>query len=222
MLFYLFYPPKCRCCSQFTASYRDLLCLACELEFATLDIQVDALSHISDLFYGRHHLICAQSITTYTKDGVVQRLIHALKYHGVQQVGAYFAKAYAKKITILHQKHHFDFIIPVPLHKQKLSERGYNQLTVFGKELSKILDVPFVEDTLIRSHYDTTQTKFGRLQRVNKSDNPFGLKQAAFLKDKHILLIDDVITTGSTLHYCLEVLQQITQKCSILTMAFTE
>lgn len=222
MLFYLFYPPKCRCCAQFTASYQDLLCLACEAEFSTFDVQVDALSRILDIFYGRHQLICAQSVTIYTKNSVVQRLIHALKYQGVQEVGAYFAKAYAHKIKGLHQKHHFDFIIPVPLHKRKQAERGYNQLTVFGNELSKITGVPFVEHILIRSHYDTTQTKFGRLQRVNKTGNPFGLKDAAFLKDKHILLIDDVITTGSTLHYCLDLLHQKTQKCSVLTMAFTE
>lgn len=222
MLFYLFYPPKCRCCSQFTSSYKNLLCLACEAEFTPLDMQVDAFSRMVDLFYGRHQFIFAQSIAMYTKDSVVQRLIHALKYQGVQDVGVYFAKAYAKKIQALHQKQPFDFIIPVPLHKRKWAERGYNQLTVFGRELSKIVDVPFVENVLIRSHYDTTQTKFGRLQRVSKTGNPFSLKNASLIENKHVLLIDDVITTGATLHQCLAVLQQKTQKYSILTMAFTE
>ena len=222
MFFYLFYPPKCRVCSQWTTSYKEILCLSCENEFNILDINVDSLSRISEKFFGTHHLVCAQSISVYTKDSVVQKLIHALKYEGRQEVGVYFANAYAHKIKKLHQKHHFDIILPVPLHIRKKSERGYNQLTYFGKELSKILSVPYHEGILIRTHYDTSQTKFGYFQRVNKVANPFAVKKADFLRNKHILLIDDVITTGATLRNCLDALSPLGAHCSILAMAFTE
>jgi len=116
-----------------------------------------------------------------------------------------------------------DCIIPVPLHPKKMRERGYNQVTKFGKQLSFYLKKPFISNELVRISSTKTQTFKSRFERFNHLDTKFHLKNPAKFNNKHILLIDDVITTGATLEACAkEFLKAENCKISILTMAYTE
>jgi ComF family protein len=116
-----------------------------------------------------------------------------------------------------------DFIIPVPLHLKKLKRRGYNQVTKFGQTLSFHLDIPFLENVLVRTSTSKTQTFKARFERFNNLDTKFLLDNTSIFTKKHVLLIDDVITTGATLEACARELQKTEGiKISILTMAYTE
>ena len=116
-----------------------------------------------------------------------------------------------------------DFIIPVPLHKDKFRLRGYNQLTTFGKSLSSILNIEYLEGVLIRNTAAKTQTFKKRVERFKSLMNNFSIKNTVALKDKHVLLIDDVVTTGATLETCcIELLKVENLKISVVTIALTE
>jgi len=116
-----------------------------------------------------------------------------------------------------------DFIIPVPIHSKKKKIRGYNQVTKFGECLSTHLNIPFVEDILIRQSTTKTQTLKSRFDRFKNLETKFLLTDTKAFKGKHILIIDDVITTGATLEACaLALLKTSNLRISILTMAYTE
>jgi ComF family protein len=116
-----------------------------------------------------------------------------------------------------------DYILPVPLHIKKQQKRGYNQLTKFGESLSTILDTKYLENVLIRSSTTKTQTFKNRVERFKNLMTNFSITNTALLKNKHILLIDDVVTTGATLEACCkELLKAENIKISIATIALTE
>ena len=116
-----------------------------------------------------------------------------------------------------------DFIVPVPIHAKKKKIRGYNQVTKFGECLSMHLNVPLNEDVLIRQSATKTQTLKSRFERFNDLESKFSARNTAVFKEKHILIIDDVITTGATLEACAqELLKTPGIKISILTMSYTE
>ena len=116
-----------------------------------------------------------------------------------------------------------DYILPVPLHIKKQQKRGYNQLTKFGESLSTILDTKYLENVLIRSSTTKTQTFKNRVERFKNLMTNFSITNIALLENKHILLIDDVVTTGATLEACCkELLKAENIKISIATIALTE
>ena len=127
---------------------------------------------------------------------------------------------------ILKQNKEFsdiDFIVPVPLHKKKQQQRGYNQVTKFGESLSYHLGKPFLENILLRIVKSKTQTFKNRFERLNTIDKIFELNNRTIFTNKHILLIDDVVTTGATLEACAKEIQKTENiKISILTMTHTE
>jgi len=127
---------------------------------------------------------------------------------------------------ILKQNNAFsdiDFIVPVPLHKKKQQQRGYNQVTKFGESLSYHLGKPFLENILLRIVKSKTQTFKNRFERLNTIDKIFELNNRTIFTNKHILLIDDVVTTGATLEACAKEIQKTENiKISILTMTHTE
>ena len=111
----------------------------------------------------------------------------------------------------------------MPLHKKKLRKRGYNQLTKFGKSLSTILNIEYLEDVLIRNSDTKTQTFKNRVERFKNLMNNFSIRDTVLLKNKHVLLIDDVVTTGATLEACCkQLIKAESIKISIVTIALTE
>lgn len=178
---------------------------------------------VSETFYGRILIEKAFSLLVFRKEGITKKLIHDLKYKGNEEVGSFFGNWLG---TILKENQEFknvDYIIPVPLHPEKLKERGYNQVTKFGETLSNHLNIPFLENYLVRTSSTKTQTFKARFERFNNIETKFLLESPDFFDNKHILLIDDVITTGATLEACAkEFMKSKDCKISILTMAYTE
>jgi ComF family protein len=221
-VFDLFFPKLCLSCSDVLRTGEKTLCAYCRHDLPVTDHFFNPQNEIHRKFYGRLPLEYAASMVYFFKEGMVQRLMHQLKYRGQQQVGQYFGSWGGQLLSQGWLENDFDYIIPVPLHKKRLRERGYNQLTLFGQELSKSLQIPFKEDLLHRDLYDVTQTKKNFLDRTSHKKTYFGIHQDDTLRGSHFLLIDDVITSGSTLESCGKLLLSIPNcRLSILTIAYT-
>ena len=222
-LFYLFYPKLCAACEQNLVENETIICTLCRHDLPLISFQDFNKNKISDTFYGRVLIEKAFPLLFFRKTGITKKLIHDLKYKGNQEIGIFFGDWLGKILKDNQQFKNVDFIIPVPLHPKKLKERGYNQVTKFGKVLSKHLDILFLENYLVRISSTKTQTFKARFERFNNIDTKFLLKNPTFFNNKHVLLIDDVLTTGATLEACSkEFLKSKDCKISILTMAYTE
>jgi ComF family protein len=156
------------------------------------------------------------------KKGIVQEIIHGLKYRGHEEIGTVFGDWISEDLKTLAVTNTFDAIIPVPLHKKRLRERGYNQVTTFGLALSNSLEVPYNETLLQRNVYSKTQVKKDLLGRTSIIDSLFDVTFTETDHNKHYLLIDDVLTTGATLEACGRALLKIPgAKISIVCMAMS-
>jgi len=171
-------------------------------------------------FYGKIEIEYASAFVYFNKKGIVQELIHNLKYKGQQEIGAVLGIWYVEDLKELKLENSFDVIIPVPLHKRKFRERGYNQVTAFGKALAEGLDIQYDETVLYRKKYSKTQSKKNLLGRSENIENIFDVISTEKHQNKHLLLVDDVLTTGATLEACSRALLKIPNiKISIVCMA---
>jgi ComF family protein len=156
-----------------------------------------------NIFYGRSSIQNIFSLLYYTKKGITQKMIHELKYKNREEIGVFFGQWIAYELKNTSRFTNIDYIIPVPLHSTRYRERGYNQLTKFGKTLSKQLKIPYKSNLLIRKSKAKKQAlKKQLLERFTDNHSKFDLVNPSFLNNKHVLLIDDVITTGATIDAC--------------------
>jgi len=154
----------------------------------------------------------------FSKSGRVQHLLHQLKYRNHPEIGVTLGRVYGEKMKNESElPTNVDLIIPIPLHPARKRKRGYNQSAKFAEGLSETLEIPFTDELLERRIKTETQTRKSRLNRWENISGVFGLKNPALLEGKKILLVDDVITTGSTLEACSQVL--IDQGCPQLSIA---
>uniref|UniRef100_UPI00404B4FCE ComF family protein n=1 Tax=Flavobacterium sp. TaxID=239 RepID=UPI00404B4FCE len=218
----IFYPRICLSCQDLLLPSEDLLCAGCYHQLAFTNIYKQENNSLHQLFFARIQLNHASSILYFQKGSVTQKLIHNLKYKGKQEVGTLLANLYQNELIEIHQIHKFDVIIPIPLHKKRLQERGYNQLTTFCVAISEILKIPLDDHFLLKNKNTKTQTKKDFSERLKEEIPLFSFENPDKYKNKHILLIDDVITTGSTLENALKTLSKIENaSLSVITMACT-
>jgi ComF family protein len=174
-------------------------------------------------FYGRIPVEHVSALVYFHKKGIVQELIHSLKYRGQEAIGTVLGEWYAEELKNIPVLSTIDTIIPVPLHPKKLRERGYNQVTEFGNALAKKLEIPVNNSILYRQVYSKTQSQKNRLGRTEGIDTIFDVSFDEKDHNKHFLLIDDVITTGATLEVCAKALLKIPgTKISIVCMAMAD
>jgi len=174
-------------------------------------------------FYGRIPVEHVSALVYFHKKGIVQELIHSLKYRGQEAIGTVLGEWYGEELKSSQLLQTVDAIIPVPLHPKKLQERGYNQVTEFGNALAKKLEIPVNNSILYRQVYSKTQSQKNRLGRTEGIDTIFGVSFDERDHNKHFLLIDDVITTGATLEVCAKALLKIPgTKISIVCMAMAD
>jgi competence protein ComFC len=221
--FRIFYPDLCANCENQLEKNENTICTFCRHDLPLTNFTNYSENKIAKTFYGRIIIEKANTLLFYRKEGITKKLIHELKYKGNEEIGSFFGNWLGE---ILKQNNEFsdiNLIVPVPLHPKKLKQRGYNQVSKFGEKLSYHLNKPFLENVLLRTSTSKTQTFKARFERFNNNDTKFQSNNTSSFKNKHILLIDDVITTGATIESCAKELQKTEGvKISILTMAYTE
>lgn len=224
MLQYLFnivYPKVCLGCQILLLKGESFICTQCFYDLPYTHHQTNEINETYQKFYGLVPIEFGISFLYFNEKGIVQQLIHHLKYKGKQEIGTYLGNLLASKLESLLQKYPIDEIIPVPLHKKRLKQRGYNQIETFGKTLSNKLNIVYNNKLLFRNIYLETQTRKNKEER-QQTQNIFEAQFSEENHNKHYLLIDDVITTGSTLEKCAQTLLQIPQaRVSIATIAYT-
>lgn len=222
-IFTIFFPEVCLSCNEYLATNESVICLNCRHDLPLTNFSFEENNLIEKSFYGRIPLENATSLFYFFKKGNVQRLIHELKYNKQQQVGTFIGNWLGEQLVESNRFSTIDCIIPVPLHPKKLKKRGYNQVTTFGESLAKKLAIPFYSTILIRVSSTNTQTKKLRFDRWKNVQELFHVQNNFTLENKHILLIDDVITTGATLEACYDALNKTKNlKISIACMAYTK
>ena len=222
-LLHLFFPPTCAGCKTILIANENVICTSCRHEMPLTQHHLNPENDAYKKFYGRIPVEHVSALVYFHKKGIVQELIHSLKYRGQEAIGTVLGEWYAEELKSSQLLQTVDAIIPVPLHPQKLRERGYNQVTEFGNALAKSLQIPLNTSILFRQVYSKTQSQKNRLGRTEGIDTIFDVSFDEKDHNKHFLLIDDVITTGATLEVCAKALLKIPgTKISIVCMAMAD
>ena len=217
----LFYPRLCAGCQTALVRGEKVICLGCLLDLPKTGFEKVADNPVAQLFWGRAEIRFATALCSFDKGGIMQQLMYQLKYKGSRETGEILGKVLGNELKQSDVFPAIDFVVPVPLHPRRERERGYNQSTVIGRGLAKILEKPLVTGNLVRIHYSETQTRKGKYERWENVKELFGVRYPGTFEGKHLLLVDDVITTGATLEACAKVLLQIPgAKVSIATLAY--
>jgi len=204
----LIYPQVCCACGNTLFKHEEVVCNQCYVSLPKTNFHLDPQNPVQKIFYGRAEVKLAASFLLFQKKGGVQKMLHALKYRAKPEVGHLLGKWYGADLKKNHVFAGCDCIVPVPLHKKRLRKRGYNQSEYFAKGLSEELQVPVLNGVLLKKHFTETQTYKTREERWQNTLHSFEMKNAEVLKDKSILLVDDVITTGATTEACVMQLQK--------------
>jgi ComF family protein len=217
-LFQFFFPELCVACGQLLTSKEKVLCTSCFYHLPRTDFHKFNDNPVSQLFWGRVKIEYASSWFYYFKGSIYQSLIHKLKYKGRKDIGIEMGKAFASEI-LSSAITEADFLIPVPLHPRKLAQRGYNQSEIIASGMNIIFKKKVLTDVLIRTSFTDTQTRKSRFERYINMEGKFVVRDKLPALHKHILLIDDVVTTGSTIESCVLALSEVPGiKISVATL----
>jgi ComF family protein len=219
----LFYPNVCSGCNAFLLQNEIVICTVCRHEIPLTNHHLKIENELFKRFYGRIPLEYASALFYFHKKGIVQELIHNLKYRGHQEIGKVIGDWFVEDLKNSEIIKTVNQIIPVPLHKKRLKKRGYNQVTTFGESLSNNLQIPYNDSVLVRKVYSETQVMKNLLDRNDANSEIFDVVFTEKEHNQHFLLIDDVVTTGATLELCAKQLLKIPgAKISIVCMAMSQ
>ena len=216
----LFWPNVCACCSTGLTRGERYICSHCLYELPTTQFHKEDDNPVAQIFWGRATVEHATAGYFFRKGNSIQKLVHQVKYKGQKEMGTVLGREMGKHLCNSSFSD-IDLIAPVPLHPQKLRKRGYNQSEWIARGVAEVLEKPIDIQTLERRFFTATQTRKKRFDRWENVDTGFGLVHPETFAGRHVLLIDDVITTGSTLEACIQaILTAPESKVSIAALAF--
>ena len=219
-LIHLFYPHNCLGCGSDIIKKENFLCLECINNLPHTGFARQANNPVEKLFWGRMPVTAGMSEFYFSKDSIVQNLIHEFKYRANMKAGLYLGKLIGKSLLQSGRFAGIDVLVPLPLFAQKEFKRGYNQSAILCTGISQIMNIPVLTKNISRTVPTETQTKKSRIQRWENVEKSFSVLEPANIEGKHILLVDDVITTGATLEACgAEILKITDTTLSIATLA---
>lgn len=217
--FNLIFPKLCCACNNALLKNENIICITCSVSLPKTNFHKDKENPVNKVFWGRVKVEMATSFYLFSKKSKVQNLLHHLKYKGVKEVGSVIGKLIGYDLNESEDFKKVDFIVPVPLHKNKLKKRGYNQSEWIAKGVSDAMKIAINTETLYRKEDSQTQTKKTRYKRWENVEEIFGVSNN-MLNGKNVLLVDDVVTTGATLEACAQVLIKQNCKIYIATIAY--
>ncbi len=216
----LIYPLQCHGCGSDLVSKENILCLPCLQKLPETNFHSIADNYVEKIFYGRLPIEAATSLFFFSKDSLLQHLLHQLKYKGKQEIGHYLGKMLGRRFKETNRFDAVDFITPIPLSKKRLQKRGYNQAMAISKGIAEELQIPILDNLTIRKKDNETQTNKNRTERWENMQNCFFVEDEKAVEDKTILLVDDVITTGATIEACGEAILKVNNtRLSIASLA---
>lgn len=219
----LLYPSLCNGCGTPLVRGEKQICISCLHDLPFTDFQSFADNQVHQLFWGRLHCDNAMAMLYFRKGSKVQQLIHRLKYKNQTELGIILGQMIGRKLLTADAYRTAELVIPVPLHPKKEKSRGYNQSKYIADGIAAIMDIPVSTTHLIRQRETTSQTKKSRYSRFENMQYVFTVCDPEAIKNKHILLVDDVVTTGSTLEASgIVLLNSGIGKLSIAALAFAE
>jgi ComF family protein len=207
----VFYPNICQICSTDLNMNEHHLCLSCTYDLPYIGESQHELQKLEKLFWGRVDVKSVFSLLNYQRGNQTQNLLHQLKYNKKRKLGFHFGTILGEQIP---ENVNIDAILPVPLHPKKQRNRGFNQSLVIANGIAQKMNIPVTEKYLKRNEFNLSQTKFSRFDRWDNVRQIFTVKNGSKLENKHVLLVDDVLTTGATIEACVRELLTI-KNCSV-------
>ena len=215
----LLFPKVCAACKSLLLTKELLVCTMCRHSLSVVSNQDFGEPIIKQLFFGKIAIQNASTLLKFEKRGITQKLLHSLKYRGKEDLSSFFGKWLGSDLKNSPRYKEVDLVIPVPLDSKRLKKRGYNQAEGFGVEIAKALQIPYLDTILFKESRTKSQVFKKRFNRF-QSESVFKVAQPKLLDKKHILLVDDIITTGATIEKCAQQLFKSKQvKLSLATIA---
>lgn len=205
----LFYPRVCAACGETLLKDEETVCLKCRYLLPKTGYELNPDNPLAQTFYGRVKFHAVTACFFFAKSGKVQHLIHELKYKGNKEAGVFLGQQLGDTIKDAPLFQGIDYLIPVPLHPKREKQRGYNQSLMIAKGINEVTGIPIGDKYLIRAVNTATQTKKSAEERYKNVKDIFEVRFPEELEGKHVLLIDDVLTTGATLESCAHQLEDI-------------
>jgi ComF family protein len=198
----LVFPQVCNGCGSDLVSDGNKLCLLCHESLPQTSFHLHRNNPVEKLFWGRLPITAATAQYYFSKGSLVQHLMHRFKYKGDRELGLFLGRLMGYHLKETNRFNGIDILIPLPLFPEKERRRGYNQATLLCEGIAEVWEKPIIKGAMIRTTYTESQTKKNRIERWQNMEGRFQLIDAAAVKGQHILLVDDVVTTGATLEAC--------------------
>ncbi len=217
---HILYPRLCIACGEDLPAGKSCFCFSCRLKLDPADMHLQGNNEFTDRLWGQIRIESGAAFYYFTRKSPIQHALHQLKYHDKPDVGIKLGREFGYLLKQSPLFSPIDLIVPVPLHPRKEQLRGYNQSAMFAEGIAEAMDRPCLGRALARKVYADSQTKKKRLDRFDNVEASFTVLQPERLKNKHVLLVDDVLTTGATLESCGRIILSITgTKLSMATIA---
>ncbi len=198
---HLLFPHLCAGCGRDILNETSALCMRCISSLPETRFELHPENPVEKIFWGRLPLVGATAQFYFTKESLMQHLMHQFKYRRNRELGLQLGKMMGEQIKN-SGRFEADVLVPLPLFPAREKRRGYNQANVLCEGMSIAMNIPVMDKVITRPQHTETQTKKGRIERWKNMEGKFVLSNPASISHKHILLVDDVITTGATLEAC--------------------
>lgn len=218
---HLLYPNLCVSCNKNLVEGERYLCLGCQFVLPETNNHLTKENEVEKTLWGRIPFERAFSFLFFNQHGMTQKLLHELKYKGNEDLAIFLGEIYAERIKKTIENHGIDAIVAIPLHSSRLKKRGYNQSLAFANGISNLLQIENLSDALVRTKATDTQTKKSRTERWENVSSIFKVEDISRFANRHVLLVDDVITTGATIESCAkEIIKSNNCTISVASIAF--